>query len=284
MASFRAPPPTPVISRQLSFGTINSEGIDPSLNEANPSQNKSNASSPQKILSRAPKLVSAAAGDEQSTAVTPVKKGKRKSTLKASKKAVLSPKEAKWQVRQILRNDTAHVLSAGSLGESDLSDDELDKLWLDTPKSSLVSKSLVLSMLDVEAEEADEGDDEMEQDEQEDQKEDEQEDTDSVAKGKVKGKAKAKAPSKRVEAPPASASQQPSSSSASSDPLANIPPSIFAWEMGSLADILAALLTTHLCDNPLNPDSQSNGSHAVTGHVELLDKAVFTAIHPSYMT
>ncbi|KAF9492832.1 hypothetical protein BDN71DRAFT_1432966 [Pleurotus eryngii] len=331
----RAPPPTPVISRQLSFGTINSEGIDPSLNEANPSQNKVKtlqASSPQKILSRAPKLVSAAAGDEQSTAVTPVKKGKRKSTLKASKKAVLSPKEAKWQrqanpakrLRPIacLDSDSDDVVvvgetqlmssSAGSLGESDLSDDDLDKLWLDTPKSSLISKSLVLSMLDVEAEEADEGDDEMEQDEQEDQKEDEQEDTDSVvsacedsplpvtaktnchkpqAKGKVKGKAKAKAPSKRVEAPPASASQQPSSSSASSDPLANIPPSIFAWEMGSLADIfgspvdnpISGDLYVTVCaffDNPLNPDSQSNGSHAVTGHVKLLDKAVFTAIPP----
>ncbi|KAF4594349.1 hypothetical protein EYR40_009152 [Pleurotus pulmonarius] len=325
----RAPPPTPVISRRLSFGTIDSEGVDTSLNEANSSQNEVEtlqASSPQKISSRA-------AGDDQSTAVTPVKKGKRKhespppspspaSTLKASKKAALSPKEAKRRcqaspvkrLRPIARldSDSDDVVvvgetqlassSVGSLGESDLSDDELDELWPDTPKASFVSKSLVLSMLDVEAEEADEGDDEMEQDELEDQEEDEREDAVSVVsacedspppvtaktncrkpQATSKGKGKGKAPSKRVAAPPASASQQPPSSSASSDPLADIPPPIFAQEMGSSADIFGSPVDDPIFgdfDNPLNPDSQSNGSRAATSHVELLDKAVFTAIPP----
>ncbi|KAF9488004.1 hypothetical protein BDN71DRAFT_1436438 [Pleurotus eryngii] len=264
-----------------------SKGVDLSLNEANPLQNEVEilqASSPQKILSRASKLASAAAGDEQSTAVTPVKKGKCKTYIlqaqvpttfslsgvnsQGFKKSGTEPQRSQAAVSG-KSCETLVSSSAGSLGESDLSDDELDKLWPDMPKSSLVSKSLVLSMLDIEAEEADEGDDEMEQDEQEDQEEDEREDTVSVVSvcedsppsvtaktncHKPQANAKAKAPSKRVEAPPASAT-----------------------------DIFGSPIDDPISgdfDNPLNPDSQSDGSRAATGHVELLNKAVFTAIPP----
>lgn len=43
-------------------------------------------------------------------------------------------------------------------------EEEIDELWPDTPRPTRVSKSLVLDMLDMEAEEAAEGGDEMEDD------------------------------------------------------------------------------------------------------------------------
>ncbi|KAF9492977.1 hypothetical protein BDN71DRAFT_1591344 [Pleurotus eryngii] len=164
----RAPLPTPVILRRLSFGTIESKG---------------------------------ALAAAESTVVTPVKKGKHKSpppspspasTIKASKKVVVRPDETKGR-RQAntakrvrpnacLDSDSDDVVvvsesriasaSAASLEENNVSGDKLDELWPDTPNASGVSKSLVLSMLDIEAEEVDEGDDELDEEEWEEEGED----------------------------------------------------------------------------------------------------------------
>ncbi|KAF9496244.1 hypothetical protein BDN71DRAFT_1589080 [Pleurotus eryngii] len=269
----RAPPPTPVISHRLSFGTIESEG-------------------------------SPAAAE--STVVTPVKKGKQKHespppspspalTIKASKKVVVHPDETKGrhQANTAKHESCIASASAASLEENDVSGDKLDKLWPDTPNASGVSKSLVLSMLDIEAEEADEGDDELDEEEWEEEGEDDGVSAASVvedsppttctkpSRRKVQVKGKGKAP---LEKPaPACQNQQASTSLAFSNSLADIPPPMFAQETRSSADIFGSPVNDPITgdfDDPLIVASANDNNHVQVGHVELLDQAMFAGIPP----
>ncbi|KAF9486703.1 hypothetical protein BDN71DRAFT_1560814 [Pleurotus eryngii] len=197
----------------------------------------------------------------------------------ASKKVVVCPNETKGQRQantakcvqpntcldsdsdDIVVVSESHVASASaaSLEKNDVSGDKLDELWPDTPNASGVSKSLVLSMLDIEAEEVDEGDDKLDEEEWEEEGEDDGVSAASVAEDsppmtrtkpscrKVQVKGKGKAP---LEKPaPACQNQQASTLSAFSNSLTNILPPIFAQETGSLADIFGSPV-----DNPITGD------------------------------
>ncbi|KAF9487125.1 hypothetical protein BDN71DRAFT_1514273 [Pleurotus eryngii] len=299
----RAPPPTPVVSRRLSFGTIEDVVVYASQS----------SSSPRKLSARAPKVASAVTEKEEVVSVTPVKNGKRKhesppsspspaSTVKASKWVVLSPKDLKERRQAnpakrdvvIVGETQLAAPSAGSLEENNMSEDEVDELWPDTPRPSLVSKSLVLSLLDVEAEEAAEGDDKME-DEQEEQLEQEQgeqqEDLGVVSawedspppkhvepkghKVQAKGRSGAKAQSGGME-PPLTGKLQPSTPC----PRSGNPPPIFAHNLGSSTDIFGSPVdnSTGGIDNSMDINGASGSAKA--NHTELLNGIVFAGIHP----
>ncbi|KDQ25053.1 hypothetical protein PLEOSDRAFT_160920 [Pleurotus ostreatus PC15] len=316
----RAPPPTPAISRRLSFGTIEDDVVDSPPLEARGPQS---SSSPRKPSARVPKVASAVA--EEEIVATPVKNAKRKhessppspspaSTVKASKKVALGPEELKRRrqanpakrIRPMARldsNDNIVIVgetrlatsSAGSLKENDLSGDEVDELWPDTPRLSLESKSLVLAMLDVEAEEAAEGDDEMEEDEEGVQDGQEEEEDAGVVSTwedspppkrvepkarqvQAKGKGRAKAQSGGKEPPLVTGV---SKDKVSFDPLANIPPPVFAQELGSSADIFGSAVDEGAASDFNNSTAvDSESGLASKDQAEPLDEMVFLGFPP----
>ncbi|KAF9488139.1 hypothetical protein BDN71DRAFT_1513322 [Pleurotus eryngii] len=169
--------------------------IDASQIEARSSQS---SSSSRKLLAQVPKVTSAITGKEELVVATSAQvtttislssvqlsvfitltsfdSNVYRSIVKASKRVVLSPKDLKEHCQANLAKRETQLVppSAGPLEENNLLEDEVDELWPDTPRLGLVSRSLILSLLDVEAEEATEGDNEMEEDEQEEQLEQEQ--------------------------------------------------------------------------------------------------------------
>ncbi|KAJ8694061.1 hypothetical protein PTI98_008994 [Pleurotus ostreatus] len=109
------------------------------------------------------------------------------STVKASK-ASLSARDRKQanpakRIRPMVRLDSADSVAASapvdippkhappSSQARAASNEDIDKLWPDTPKPARAAKSLVLELLDLEAEEGTDGDDEMDVGGQEDTEE-----------------------------------------------------------------------------------------------------------------
>ncbi|KAF9488568.1 hypothetical protein BDN71DRAFT_1436061 [Pleurotus eryngii] len=267
--------------------------------------------SPWKASAQADKVVSSAAGWADLVVITSVKKGK--STLKASKQASLSPEEARRRrqanpakhIQPIphLDSDNSDIVIVGETQlappsadfpeENNLLGEEVDELWPDTLRPSLVSKSLMLAMLNIEVEEAAEGDNEAE--EQEDQEEEEDgalsawEDSPLPKrvepkghKAQPKGKGKAKAPSRAAEPPLAAAKKQSSSSSqakAHPSPPTNVLPLVIAVDVGSSADIFGSPVNAPIAgdfDSLVAVDSKVDGAHALASHAQLLNDVVFT--------